>query len=559
MIRLVVFGLILAALAAGQDFSMASSADGAVLYFASKLALRGEAVVVNPVRIFQHADPPILQVLDVQSRTIAAPFVSDDGLTTGAFTYSICVCAFQIASPNAVLNLKRAGQYYVLYGNSFRVSRNGRFVFDTGFGNFPPGPNIQDLDTGLMYRLPNVVPRHSRQSISNDGALLSSEAGAIAGFGSSERLHQVLLTPRGKNPEILAEGVPVHSAAITAQGNSVFVLFEIKPEKLVVMSLFRLIRIDLATRERSILFEGYAELSSFTVNAEGSRLLLQSKNDVLLWDRLSGWRSLFSHEEGITESLLIDNGESVFVKTRTNRMYRIEVKTGEAQQLYAPFPSSLRQQSFGAYPGSLIRFETDYPDINFVLSTDFTRFPNVKAEGRVFDVQIPWEATDLIGQSKVVELSAEDSPFVLRTTVQFAETTGAWAFVSGPGSNLTAAKADFSSLITSENPALAGSLIHFWLSGLGPLDRPVATGEKGPADPPAKPIQTVACYIVGKDRDPDLRALRVPTEIYAPNLIGVYQIDVEIPSDWPTGTAYVFCKGVSPFASGGYLPIVSKR
>ena len=218
----------------------------------------------------------------------------------------------------------------------------------------------------------------------------------------------------------------------------------------------------------------------------------------------------------------------------------------------------MRQQSGGAYPCSLIRFEADYSDFNFVLSTGATRFPTVKAEGRIFDVQVPWEATELIGQSKVVELSAEDSPFVLRSTVGFAETTGAWAFVTGQGS-LIAAKEDFSSLITNENPALAGSLIHFWLSGLGPLDRPVATGEKGPSNPPSKPLQTVACFIVGKDGEPGVRELQVPAQTYAPELIGVYQMDVEIPADWPTGTAYVFCKGASPFASGGYLPIAARR
>lgn len=172
---------------------------------------------------------------------------------------------------------------------------------------------------------------------------------------------------------------------------------------------------------------------------------------MLLWDRSSGWRSLFSHDEGFTESLLTDNGEIVFAKTGTNRLYRIDSNTGEAQQLYAPFPSSLWQQSGGAYPGSLIRFGADYSDPSFVLSTGATRFPTVKAEGRIFDVQVPWEATELIGQSKVVELSAEDSPFVLRTTVRIAETTGAWAFVTESGSGRVADP------LLVERPRSAGS------------------------------------------------------------------------------------------------------
>ena len=302
MIRLAVLGLLLISLSTAQSISMASSSDGAILHFASKLALRGEPVALNPVRIFRHADPPILQVIDVQNRSIAAPFVSGDGLTTAAFTYSPCLGPCPFASPRDVLNLKRAGKDYVFYGNNFRVSRNGRFVFDAGFAGFLPAANIRDIDTGIVYKLPNVLPRHASQAISDEGALLSTGPVALAEVFIPVHLNQVLLTPFGKAPEILFTGLPVNSVAITAQGNSVFLLTEITPGKLIFRSFFRLIKMDLATRRQSILFEGFAELRGFKVNADGRRLLLQRRNELLLWDRSSGWRSLFSHDEGFTES-----------------------------------------------------------------------------------------------------------------------------------------------------------------------------------------------------------------------------------------------------------------
>ena len=89
-----------------------------------------------------------------------------------------------------------------------------------------------------------------------------------------------------------------------------------------------------------------------------------------------------------------------------------------------------------------------------------------------------------------------------------------------------------------------------------PLNRPVATGEKGPSDPPAAPLAPLACYIAGPENNPP-RGLRVPTVIYAPNLIGVYQIDVEIPADWPTGTSNIFCVGQA--GGGGLVPIGPPR
>ena len=94
--------------------------------------------------------------------------------------------------------------------------------------------------------------------------------------------------------------------------------------------------------------------------------------------------------------------------------------------------------------------------------------------------------------------------------------------------HLTAAQADFGSLVTIENPVPAGSIIHSWVAGLGPLNRPLATGEKGPSDPPAAPLAPLACYIGGQDNKPATRGLHVPTVIYAPNLAGVWVCDMEV-------------------------------
>ncbi len=159
MTRLAVLGLLLISFSNAQSISMASSGDGAILHFASKLALRGEPVALNPVRIFRQADPPILQVIDVRDRTISAPFVSSDGFTTAAFNFSTCFGPCPFAMPMDVLNLKRAGKDYVFSGNQFRVSRNGRFVFDSGFPTLDPIPTLRDLDTNLSLFVPkNPAP-----------------------------------------------------------------------------------------------------------------------------------------------------------------------------------------------------------------------------------------------------------------------------------------------------------------------------------------------------------------------------------------------------------------
>ena len=549
MKRLLLLSYCFGVFAHAQSFTLAASGDGEILQFATNLWLKGDPFIVVPAppgqtssRIYQHATPPILQLTASFGRVIIAPFVCTDGLTQGTLNYTPCIGGSCILTvPRDLVTLKRAGQEFEFLDNLLRVSRNGRFVFDAGSPNLDPIPTLRDLDTGKSYELGRVLPRHPSQSLSDGGTLLSTEPGAVAGIGDLTKYTKILLTPLGQTPELLFEGGKILSAAITAKGNFAFVLQESPAAH------FRLLEIDLATRTPRQLWEGDTQPLGISPNTDGRRVVMQTAQQVLLWDRTSGWRSLFSHDAGVRSTLLTDNGEIVFAITRVNSVYRIDANAGESQQLYAPFPLNLRQDSFGSLPGSLIRFGLDLPNPKLTFRAGGFTFPVVKAEGTIFDVQVPWEATALQGRTEVSEVISDDSPFSLRGSVTFPiDTSTPWAFTQfPPGGNrphLVAAQADFGGLVTDENPAPAGSVIHFYLTGLGPLNRPVATGEKGPSNPPAAPLGRLACYIAGRDRvNPPARGLRLPAVIYAPNLIGVYQIDAEIPADWPVGLANVFC------------------
>ncbi|MCX6613152.1 MAG: hypothetical protein NTW74_20165, partial [Acidobacteria bacterium] len=275
----------------------------------------------------------------------------------------------------------------------------------------------------------------------------------------------------------------------------------------------------------------------------GQRLLMQRKDQLLLWDRQTGWKSLAYLEEGFSESLLSDNGSIVFAITQRNQYLRIDANTSESAQLFVPMPSYISQRSFGAYPGSVVRFSTNNPDPKLILKIGETPLVNVKIEDEVLDAQIPWEATNL---TPILEASLPNSPFVLRTSIGLLDQPAPVPFIDYERDNfgpyLVAANTDFSTRITPANPAPAGSLIHFWLSGLGPLDRPVATGEKGPSDPPARPLLSMECFLGPVDGLGPQMKLSLPTIVYAPNLIGVYQVDTEIPSNWPSGRFTIACR-----------------
>lgn len=243
------------------------------------------------------------------------------------------------------------------------------------------------------------------------------------------------------------------------------------------------------------------------------------------------------------ESLLSDNGSVVFAISQRNGYLRIDINTNESRRLYVPFPSFISQRSFGAYPGSIVRFVTNSPDPSLSLKIGDSQLVNVKIDGEIFDAQIPWEATNL---TSILEVSRPDSPFALRTSISLLDQPAPVPFVEyirdNFGPYLVASNTDFSARITPDNPAAAGSLIHFWLSGLGPLDRPVATGDKGPSDPPSRPTLPLACDLGPASGEGPQIGLRLPTVIYAPNLIGVYQINAEIPDNWPSGRFKIGCR-----------------
>jgi uncharacterized protein (TIGR03437 family) len=370
-----------------------------------------------------------------------------------------------------------------------------------------------------------------------------------------------LLTPFGKPTELLYETTDskIAGAAIAADGQTAFVLTAITTGNRFFRTFYKLISLDLRTRQQKILLDSYQGIQAFTINTPGSQLLLQTVNSLLIWDQNTGWRNLLSHDEGFLESQLTDDGSTAFAITSKNRFYRLDVNSSQATQLYAPMTRYVSQQSQGSTPGSLIRFGVDAAGAGNQVRVGEMTFPFVKAESQLLDVQIPWEFSKAPSGATIAEISSESSPFLLRTRLNIAEQIQPWTFtkafslagVTSPF--LIAANQDFSALLP-DVAAEAGSVIHFWVTGLGELDRQLATGAPGPVDPLARPLEKLSCYFEEGDTK-----LEVPDIIYAPNLVGIYQVDVKIPADWPAGLWRLSCKASIGQPTGGYIPVSARR
>jgi uncharacterized protein (TIGR03437 family) len=110
-----------------------------------------------------------------------------------------------------------------------------------------------------------------------------------------------------------------------------------------------------------------------------------------------------------------------------------------------------------------------------------------------------------------------------------------------------ALRPDFS-VITAQNPARAGETVAVFLTGLGEVTPPVADGAAGPVNPLSTTIEPNAVFIRGRRADVAFSGL-------APQLIGLYQMNVTIPAE--TAAGFVFFNLATPdaFNSQVVLPV----
>lgn len=102
---------------------------------------------------------------------------------------------------------------------------------------------------------------------------------------------------------------------------------------------------------------------------------------------------------------------------------------------------------------------------------------------------------------------------------------------------LQMAHQDFRGLVTVDDPAEPGETVHLFAVNLGPVDRPVSTGDAGPSGPPARVLAPVECAF--NVQDP--RRVELPFVGLAGGAVGLYQIDLTVPDDWPEGVTFVRC------------------
>jgi uncharacterized protein (TIGR03437 family) len=119
---------------------------------------------------------------------------------------------------------------------------------------------------------------------------------------------------------------------------------------------------------------------------------------------------------------------------------------------------------------------------------------------------------------------------------------------------LVAAHEDFRGLVTNQDPARPGEVVHLWAVGLGAVSPGVNAGEPAASTPLARLVGPFDCRMLrGED-------LLVAFAGLAPGLMGIYQVDVKLPAAPPDGGVFLTCgtTGMETERHGGWLPTRSR-
>jgi uncharacterized protein (TIGR03437 family) len=82
---------------------------------------------------------------------------------------------------------------------------------------------------------------------------------------------------------------------------------------------------------------------------------------------------------------------------------------------------------------------------------------------------------------------------------------------------------------TQANPAKRGQTIVLYVNGLGPVDHQPPSGEPTPLPPPLAQTTVLPTVTIGNI------AAHVDFSGLTPESVGLYQVNVDVPSDAPTG------------------------
>jgi uncharacterized protein (TIGR03437 family) len=540
------FFLLCSSLCFAQFADLATTDDGAHLYFSSRVRLRDSDQYPHE-KLFRYQAGRfelIRQIpfednsgfLTTNFHQVIEPDVSGDGTILAYAARLIC------RSVSSCLSVERHRSTVmgpgiaspIEFNGKAQISGNGRYVLRYRAADPAVEQVLVDLATGQETALP------PSSYFSIDRRALTSQGAVLAVSYSSPQSPRIVIWENGEIRDVAAGGGD-QRRAINDRGTTVVLAPPLRVIELATGQVTRIETEPLADAAPQITNDGQliAYIAGsvpqvWLVGADGSRQ-----------------RRMTSLDEGISSATISGSGNVIYASSRSGRMVRIDTATGETRELIPRTPL-ISAVHGAAVPGSMNFIQgTGLSDTTAVAEPPLSESlggVEVHLNGRPVPIhlvsptevrfQIPFEAE---ASEVQLELGRSQSPFEQAATVRRIEASSPVFIFSGreisiPGIEYGAVviHQDFGSLVGPGSPAEPGEIVHFYLTGLGQTVPPLSTGVPWVYDPATRLREPPECRFTES-------GVRTPVEpLYAgpaPTMIGIYQLSVRLPANPAPGPA----------------------
>ncbi|HEU0139798.1 MAG TPA: hypothetical protein VFQ79_08815 [Bryobacteraceae bacterium] len=559
------FGLfLLVSVSYGQYANLRTTDDGAILYFSSSLAMRGTSQFDHPKLFAIDSGGLRLEAQrELQGPAVGTPYgltnyyrlnsveVSGDGMVRAIVSGRVCSyggsSCFGIPPKIQTEITGIPGKAAVTLTGQARLSRNGRYAVVCCDGSMVSQARLVDLYTGEEVVL---------------------ERDSYLGFYTSQPAGR-MVTPDGRavfrgGGGIVLGGLAGSEAIITSESpgqifvddSGLFAAYDTHTP-LVTITRNRLWRVDLGTGKETRLAEGL-NLRLAGMSNDGLLVLflmdIGGTPQLFVSNERGEIRQLTTDTAGIPETVLSGDGTVVYAGTYSGRLLRIDVETGLTRELVGR-AVVLDDPSLSSSSASIAGSAYCVSGFGLADTASFT-FPPLPRKWNGLEIlldgepvplqsvtptqacfQIPWDTG--VGDHKFsvsTEISSAFESVVEGTLRLYHEVMPYFVFSGDTGSQTfrqfaAAGHEDFRGRVTPHDPARPGEIVHFYMTGLGPVIPAIGNGIAGPANPPSRTQAQLSCRMVGSPAEP------TPAEVLfsglAPGFVGYYQVSIRLPSQFP--------------------------
>lgn len=554
LILVLLMGAVLPALA--QFESLSTPYDGSRLYFTSRLRQSGtdqpswgkmflaDSQGIRPLLVEERvwtATPSWGRAAGTSNYyDVFGAEISSGETRLAAMTRRDCVgstglCGYSDQTWTRVYNER--GQEAAAFQGGLRLSPNGRWGLVTAGRNVPfPELRVIDLETQTTYDI----------AWSYNVGTYDYRKGAIANNGTAVAVGRELTVFR---PPDQSQIIPAQaeSAAIDAAGTVI-----VWADKAGSSRGLRVLRLEGAAEPVSLTLAGRDDYLPSMAN-DGSLILFLSRpiesnraQVFLVKPDGSSRRQLSNEPEGISNAILSGNGAVAWVLTRTGRLLRIDVSSGNSTQIIGAVPAILDTTDQSAKGNDVTLAASVLGSESLAVDVCGQSLPvSQVSEGAVsFRLPFAWSIPPaLAGTQNYCSAglwTAEPSTWE-GGTVRVVAAAADSSFVALPDTPYSlAAHQNWHAVVTEEDPAAPGEILHFYATEFGRVTPPVPNGAVAPLSPLSFLETTIDCYQLDQH---DLPAERLA--IYfaglAPGTIGYYQISLRLPDNLRSPATRVLC------------------